>query len=46
MEGRRLKDDRRRLVRHLGIEPAHDAGKPCGLLAVGNDELISDGDAV
>ena len=46
MKGRRLEDDSRGGICDLGNESAHDAGEPCGLLTVGNDELIPDGDAV
>ena len=45
IEGRRLEDDRRRLLRDLALEPAHDAGKARGMLAVRDDEFLSLGDA-
>ena len=44
VEGCRFENDRGRPLRDLGLKPPHDARKPCGLFAVGNDKLIPNGD--
>ena len=46
VKGRRLKDDRGRPLRDLGLKTAHDPRKTCGLLAVGNDKFVPDGNAL